>query len=120
MNDVIESAANNPEEGKNAKLIYILYLVSIVVGVTSLIGVVMAYLNKGEAPDWVKSHYQFLIRTFWIGLLYGIIGLVLMTVLIGFLVLLFVLVWYIVRCVKGMQLIEKGQPHPDPTSWMFG
>lgn len=106
-------------QAKNVKLIYILYLVSVVLGITSIIGVVMAYMNKAEAPDWLKTHYQFLIRTFWIGLLYSVIGFILVFVLVGFLVLLFVLVWLIVRCVKGMKLLDEGKPHPNPTGWMF-
>ena len=39
--------------GATANLIYILYLVSLIVGVTALVGVIMAYMNKGEAPEWV-------------------------------------------------------------------
>lgn len=117
MNDVIDN--NDKSKSSNVKLVYILYLVSIVVGLTSIIGVIMAYVNKDTVPDWLKSHYQFQIRTFWIGLLYGLIGLVLITVIIGFLVLLFVLVWYIIRCVKGMNALEEGQAIADPKSWLF-
>ncbi len=119
MNEVTQPQNTNPQSQSNAKIIYILYLVSVIVGLTGLVGLVMAYINKGEAPEWLKSHYQFLIRTFWIGLLYGVIGLILTTLIIGIAVLLFVLVWWIVRCVKGMQLLDKQQPHPNPTTWMF-
>ncbi|SRR5690554_1789657 len=103
----------------NARIIYILYLVGVVLGITTLVGVIMAYINRGEAADWVKSHYQFQIRTFWIGMLYGVIGMILSAVLIGFLVLLFTLIWWIVRCVKGMQALEKQEPVSNPTRWMF-
>ena len=117
MNEVANT--NDQPLAKNVKLIYILYLVSIILGLTSIIGLIMSYVNKGDAPDWLKTHYQFLIRTFWIGLLYSVIGLILMTVVIGFLVLLFALVWFIIRCVKGMKLLDEGKPHPNPTGWMF-
>jgi uncharacterized membrane protein len=103
----------------NAKLIYILYLVGIVIGITGIVGVVMAYLNRSEAPEWLKSHYRFQIRTFWIGALFLIIGGLLSIVLIGWLILLFWLVWLIVRSVKGMQYLDRGEAHPNPTSWMF-
>ena len=79
----------------------------------------MAYVNKDSAPEWQKSHYQFLIRTFWIGLLYSVIGLILTFVLVGVLVLLFALIWMIIRCAKGMSQFDKGQPIENPTSWMF-
>ena len=108
----------NAEDAGSAKLVYILYLVSVVFGVTSIIGVIMAYINKDEAPEWLQSHYQFQIRTFWIGLLYGTIGMILTVVLIGWIVLMFALVWLVIRCIKGLQTLRK-EAHPDPASWMF-
>jgi hypothetical protein len=36
----------NPAEGETAKLIYILYLVSLIVGITAIVGVIMAYVNR--------------------------------------------------------------------------
>ncbi len=105
----------------NANLIYILYLVSVIVGITSLIGVILAYFNRANAPDWVQSHYTFQIHTFWKGLLFGVVGLITMPLLgLGMLVLIATLVWFVIRCVKGMQLISARQPVPDPATWGFG
>ncbi len=103
----------------SAKVIYILYLVGIVVGLTAIVGVIMAYVKKGDAPPWLETHYRFQIRTFWIGVLYSIIGMVTAPILIGFLVFLFVLVWIIMRCVKGMGLADKGQPMENVETWLF-
>ena len=103
----------------NVNIVYYLYLASILVGITAIVGVIMAYMNRGQGTDWLDSHYTYQIRTFWIGLLYGVIGLVLTFVIIGFAVLLFVLIWWIVRCVKGLQLAGKLQPVPDPATWMW-
>ncbi len=108
-----------PTTEGSAKAIYILYLVGIVFGITAIVGVIMAYINRGEAPDWLKTHYQFQIRTFWIGALYMLISLILMFVVVGYLVFLFWLVWLIVRCIKGLQLIGKKEAHPNPTGWLF-
>jgi uncharacterized membrane protein len=104
----------------NANLVYILYLVALVVGITAIIGVVMAYMNRSAAPDWLKTHYTFQIRTFWISLLYTVIGVVLIFVVIGFVILALALIWYVVRCVKGMQLLGQNQPIANPESWMLG
>ena len=49
--------------------VYILYLVGILVSLTHFIAVILAYVCRGAAKDWLKSHYAFQIRTFWIGLL---------------------------------------------------
>ncbi|WP_296057165.1 hypothetical protein [uncultured Amphritea sp.] len=116
MSEVAEVQKSN---GSNAKVVYILYLVSLIVGVTGIVGLVMAYVYKADAPGWLKTHYQWQIRTFWMGLLYTVIGLFTTMILIGYLILLFNLVWFIIRCIKGLSALEKRQPLPDPTSWLF-
>ena len=41
----------------------------------------MAYINRGQAAGtWAESHYTYQIRTFWIGLLYSCISILLMFV----------------------------------------
>jgi len=109
----------DPNTKGNANLIYILYLVGIVVGITPIIGVIMAYMGKGQGNAVLDSHYNNQINIFWKGLLYSVIGIVLTAVLIGVLVLLAALIWYIVRCVKGMQALSAGQPIENPGSWLF-
>lgn len=109
----------DPNTKGNANLIYILYLVAIVVGVTSIVGVIMAYTGKGKGDAFLDSHYNNQINIFWKGLLYSIIGVLLTMVLIGFLVLLAALIWYIIRTVKGMQALSAGQAIENPGSWLF-
>ena len=111
--------ANNPAEGSTANTIYILYLASLLAGVTSLIGVVMAYVYQAAAPAWVQTHYRYQIRTFWIGLLYGLIGAVSVVIVIGVFILLFTVIWYIIRSVKGMQRISAGVPMENVTTWLW-
>lgn len=108
-----------PVNTSTPKLIYILFLANILIPLLGLIGVVMAYINKADAPAFLQTHYQFQIRTFWIGILYFFIGAILTMVLIGYLVILFTVVWIIIRCVKGMKYLDAGQAHPNPRSWMF-
>jgi len=110
---------DKPTTEGTAKIVYILYLAGIIFGVTGIVGVVMAYINRGDAPEWLKSHYQFQIRTFWIGGLYILIGVILAMVIIGYLIILFWVVWLIIRCVKGMKSLDQKEAHPNPTGWMF-
>ena len=119
MNPIEPPPSPTPASTSNAQIIYILYLVSLVVGVTGIIGVIMAYVYRGTAPDWLRSHYRFQIRTFWIGLLYVVLGMLLSTILIGFLVLLFWLIWLILRCVKGLQQLERREPITDVETWLW-
>jgi uncharacterized membrane protein len=108
-----------PVSTSTPKLIYIMFLANIIIPFLGVIAVVMAYINKDDAPDWLQTHYQFQIRTFWIGLLYFFIGALLTTILIGYIVLLFALIWLITRCVKGMKYLDAGQATPNPTTWML-
>jgi uncharacterized membrane protein len=74
----------------------------------------------GEADPILKSHYQFQIRTFWIGLLYLVVGTVLCLIVIGIFVLLWWFVWSLVRIIKGTLALTDRKPIINPTSWMFG
>lgn len=105
--------------GKSANLVYILYLLSFVVGITSLIGLVMAYLNRNDAPEWVQSHYTLQIRTFWIGLFIGAVGVISTVIVIGWLILFSLAIWWIVRCVKGMSYIGQKMAYPHADTWLF-
>lgn len=111
--------AGTEDSSDTANLIYILHLASILLGITALVGLIMAYINRKDAQEWLQTHYTYQIHTFWKGMLYSVVGLVLTVVLIGFLVILFVLVWWIIRCVKGMKALKNKQPIENPTSWMF-
>jgi uncharacterized membrane protein len=117
MEDPILEQGN--DTSSMAKLVYFLYVASIFVGLTGLVGVIIAYINKNESSAWLQTHYQFQIRTFWISILFTSIAIITMFLLIGFVILFATLIWLIVRCVKGYQLLDKRLPHPDPTSWGF-
>ena len=120
MADQDSLITKSPDSATNiAKLVYALYLVGLIIPLTSIVGVIIAYIYRGEAPDWVKSHHTLQIRTFWIGLLIGIIGVVLSLVLIGYLGLLFLIIWMIVRCVIGLKTVSANPPYPKPESWLW-
>lgn len=116
-----EGAARQDNSARQiAFAIYILYLANIFLALTGIVGVVMAYVFHGDGPGWLQSHYRFQIRTFWIGILYSVISIVLMFVMVGYVLALLVVLWLVIRCAKGMKHLSRGQPHPDPTSWLFG
>jgi uncharacterized membrane protein len=107
------------DDRQTALIVYILMLVPFVVPVTHIVGLVMAYVSRDTAPDWLKSHYTFQIRTFWIGLLYMAAACVLCVVLIGFVLVPLVIVWYIVRCSLGLARLMRSEPYPTADSWTF-
>ncbi len=100
-------------------IVSLLYFSSFLLGVTAIIGVVLAYVWKGEAhAAWETSHYDYLIRTFWIGLIGSVVSVMLMIVLIGFLLLPAVAVLVVVRCVLSLINAQKQAPMPNPQTWL--
>ena len=102
-----------------AKIIYILLIISTLVGITGIIALIMAYVVKDDSEDWLQTHYRFQIRTYWIGLLYIGIGVVFLNTLFSYLIFLFTFVWIIVRCAKGLKQLEKQEPVHNLESWLF-
>jgi uncharacterized membrane protein len=103
-----------------ALIVYILYLAAYITGITGLIGVIIAHIRVGDADPLSRTHYQFQIRTFWIGLLYLVVGTVLLFVVIGFAIWLWWFIWSLVRNVKGLLALNENKPIQNPESWMFG
>lgn len=105
------------EHRKYTQVVYVLYLASLFTGITSIIGVIIAYVKRDEVRGTVdESHLQYLIRTFWFSLLGFIIGMILVLVLIGYLIILAVSVWFIYRVVMGFMRLLDNKP-VDPYGW---
>lgn len=101
-------------------IIYALHLAGLVTGgVTSVVAVILAYLGRKGAPEWLQGHYAYQIRTFWIALAAGIVGGALTWILIGWVLLTALGVWIAVRCILGLSWLIRGQPNPNPQSWIF-
>lgn len=112
---------------------YGLYLLGFVNGLTFVIGLILAYAQRDRAGPVERSHYQFLIRTFWLALgammLGGalfVVGLPLSLVLIGIplmalggLLMSVAGLWLLVRCVLGAIHLARGEAYPRPNAWLF-
>jgi uncharacterized membrane protein len=114
---VNQSVTEGSSNTTMVNVIYVLYLLALFNGITAVIGVIMAYVYRDDAPEWLRSHYELQIRTFWMGLLIGIIGGVLTIVFIGVAVLLALAVWWIIRCVKGIRYVGERAPYPNHRGW---
>jgi uncharacterized membrane protein len=108
------------DNGKQLALLnYILYFVGFFVGLTALIGLIIAYLKKTDAAEWVQLHFVYQIRTFWIGLLWLVVGGLTSFVFIGYLVIVWWAVWTLVRCIKGVTRLSDNRPIEDPLTWFW-
>lgn len=115
MNDI-----TNNNSTSIVKVIYILQIISTIIGITGIIGLIMAYVNKDDTDDWIQSHYRFQIRTFWISVLYILLGVLLYQVFIGYFIFLFTFFWLVIRCAKGLKKLANNEPVENASSWMFG
>jgi uncharacterized membrane protein len=125
-----------------------LYLANIVLGFSVFVGLVLAYVwrNDPESQEWERSHFTYLIRTFWIGAavflaMFGlwfaaIFGIVMDQELqagqadppaAGFflsffgviLVWLLCAVWFFIRCILSLVRAADYKPMPNPGTWLF-
>ena len=107
-------------------IIAMLYLLSFLTGgLTSIIGVVLAYVWQSQPhEDWESSHYKYLIRTF--GILIGdallCLGMVMsfkpLLMFLGVVIAFAILIVVIVRCVLSLVSAQKRLPMPNPDSWL--
>jgi uncharacterized membrane protein len=95
-------------------VVYALQAAGFFLGITWIIAVVINYVKREEvAGTWLESHFRWQIRTFWFGLLWGVIGAILTIVFIGFAVLFANAVWIIYRIVKGWLYLNDSKPIGD-------
>lgn len=94
-----------------AVIVYILQALAFFTGgVTILFGVAINYIKLDEVQGtWIEPHFRWQIRTFWIGLLWGVIGMVTMPLLIGWFILTGTAIWVIYRIVKGALALNDGR-----------
>lgn len=99
------------------KIIYLLYLGGLFGGVTAFAGLAMVYIFRWQAPGWQRSHYILLEHTFWKGLAMGVAGAILLPVFIGYLIWLYVLVWWVVRGLTGLRALAQRETILKPYTW---
>ena len=126
-------------------IVGLFYLANIFTGFSVLVGLVLAYVwrREADAPEWERSHYTYLIRTFWIGLAVFAATFVLMIVAMfsmafdavgpgeepepgfvaGVLALvalwLLVTVWFCIRSILSLVKASNCEPMPKPGTWLF-
>lgn len=91
--------------------VYALQMASFLIGITFLVALIINYVKRPDvAGTYLESHFTWQIRTFWYGLLWGVLGLILLFVVIGYLVLVANMVWVLYRVVLGWLKLHEGVP----------
>jgi len=103
-----------------ATIVSLLYIAGFVVGITGLVGFILALVWKDEvAGTWEESHLQFHVMTFVIGFVVAVIGGILSFVLIGIPILIALAAWILIRSVLALLKAQKHEPIADPKTWLF-
>ncbi|MEM9838030.1 MAG: hypothetical protein AAF830_02640 [Pseudomonadota bacterium] len=121
----------NDDERWQGIAIYGLYLVALFTGVPFLLGVLLAYLFKGNADPAIRTHFEHQISIFWRIFLGGILAWTLIVVgapltviligipmiLTGVAILLYSFIYVLVRCLRGIGRLNQYEAYDDPYSW---
>jgi uncharacterized membrane protein len=79
--------------------------------VTAVVAVVLAYVKREDFHGTpYETHCEWQIRTFWWGLVWLVVGLLLAMAFVGFVILFAAWVWMIYRVVKGWLKLNEGKP----------
>ena len=91
--------------------VYVLQLLAFFVGGLAFIASgVIAYIKHDESIGTLEeSHFQWQIKTFWVGMIGAVAGVVLLIVWIGVIVLALTKLWIIYRSLKGAYYYCQGR-----------
>ena len=126
-----ETSTVSPSLVSWAQVIYALHAFSLVTGILgaatvvgafltgwpSIIAVILNYLRRSEvAGTWLESHFRWQIRTFWFGLLWVSLCLLLVVATLGIGIIVawlpmgLVGFWFIYRVVRGWIRLNDRRP----------
>ena len=110
-------------------VVYALYLLGFATGgITTIVGIIMAHVQQSTAGPAMRTHYTFLIRTFWIAVVVSVlagllmaVGIPLSFILVGIPLVIvaglawaLVGIWFAVRCIVGLVYLSRGEAYPRP------
>lgn len=114
----IDVSGQTPEQLASLRqltlVIYILYALSWLVGITAIVAIIVNYVKREDAAGTIyESHFTWQIRTFWWSLLGGVIGVLTLVILVGFAILFVTAIWSLYRLVKGGLYWNDRKPMPN-------
>ncbi len=92
-------------------VVYGLQAASFLLGFTFVVAAIMNYIHRNEVRGtWLESHFRWQLRTFWFGLIWGVLGGITTFIGIGYLILAVNAVWLVYRIVKGWLWLADRRP----------
>ncbi|PHQ25178.1 hypothetical protein CLH62_12585 [Marinobacter guineae] len=89
--------------------IYILHALGFFTGgLTSIAAIIMNYVKLDDIKNPISvSHFKWQMRTFWWGVLWSLVSLILAYFIIGLLGFVVIFFWFVYRLVAGMVNLNK-------------
>jgi len=99
-----------PLNGKGVvTLIYVLYAIGAFIGVTILLGIIIAYVKKNDYGEPWRSHIDAQISLFWKALIGWIVGVATMFIGIGWIILVAVGIYVLYVIIKGFIRVQENR-----------
>ena len=121
MSETDSAPARQPQAG-NLHVLYLLHgLAPFTMWLLAIVAVIVGMATRDTARGtWLDSHYSWLQRTFWWGLMWvaisWVITGVLLITIVGILLIwvpwTILFVWYLYRVIRGWLLLNDGKPAP--------
>jgi uncharacterized membrane protein len=103
----------------HARLIYAGLLAGLLVPGLNFVAAAMAYFNRGHGDAVIESHTRNQLHIFAKSVVYVGIGLILTYFLVGVLVIMAAIIWYVLRNARGLQALAANRPADNPASWLL-
>lgn len=117
MNDGYVAESGRPGSDGERTTLIIAYILDVLApftsGLLAIISVIISHIKVGETnSEFIRSHHRWLIRTFWWGLLWGMIFGILAYLFIGIPLLIALAVWWWYRIIRGLINYSNGSSMP--------
>ncbi|WP_196592665.1 DUF4870 family protein [Pectinatus sottacetonis] len=92
-------------------LVYVLHLLGVFFFITPFAAIIINYIKRDDmSGTWLESHFAWQIKTFWIGLLLGVVGAITSFFIIGLFILILDGIWLLYRNIKGILSLNENKP----------
>ncbi len=101
-----------------------IFLMVMTLGLSGIVALLVANFREEKAPDWLKTHYEFQKRTFWIGIVpvlivaFAVLRLHLSDERIVLVLLTLPLAYTAGRAALGFNHLFHERPVPKPRAWI--
>jgi uncharacterized membrane protein len=108
---------------------YLLMIIAPVsLGLLAVPAALLSWMAKDHAPEWLRSHYLFILRTFFTGVLMALVAFLAIILqasnaiaavagATSMLILILGIAWFVVRSAVGLGRLRRGEPIRNYRSW---